>query len=139
MRIIGHGDYIPTARVACYRSEYIVSTYLYNWMLWDGTILFLIVIVNMEWCYRIYLSRLGVSDMDRICWIWFLSFLLSYLQFVSLQECGSRWIWLENLQFSNCLLATLVRILDLDSELGYSTRTHICGFCRLLDIYIKNY
>ena len=31
---------------------------------------------------------------------------------VSLHECGSRWVSLENLQFSNCLLAISVRIFD---------------------------
>ena len=75
--------------------------------------------------YHIDRSWLGISDMDRFCWVKFRLFL-----------CGSR--WLENLPFSNSLLATLVWIFNLNSELetcagnlDLQLGTHIYGFCRL--------
>ena len=77
--------------------------------------------------YHIDRSRLGISDMDRFCWVKFRLFL-----------CGSRWVWLENLPFSNSLLATLVWIFNLNLELetcagnlDLQLGTHIYGFCRL--------
>ena len=75
--------------------------------------------------YRIYHSRLGVSDMNRFCWIWFFSFLLSSFQFVSLHECGSRWVWFKNLKFSNCLLGISVWIFDWYTVLETCTGTWI--------------
>ena len=73
-------------------------------------------------------------------WLWTWNMILSYLLFstrcfrygsfllnlvllvstelisvcVSLHECGSRSVWLENLQFSNCLFAISVWIFDLN-------------------------
>ena len=56
--------------------------------------------------YRIHCSRLGISDMNRFCWVKFQLFL-----------CSSWWVWWENLPFFNGLLATLVWIFNLNLEL----------------------
>ena len=55
--------------------------------------------------YRIYRSRLGVSDMDCFCRILFLSFLPSKFQFAFLcmSAVHGEFDW-RILQFSNCLL-----------------------------------
>ena len=93
--------------------------YLHNCMLWDCH-------NNIPNCdcehgilyYRTHRSWLCFSDFDRFCWILFFSFLLliavgffAWVQFkVSLG--------LENVQFSNGMITTSMRIFDLDSELG---------------------
>ena len=83
------------------------------------SLLLLIVAVDKKhYCYSTYLSRLCFSDIDRFYWIWFFSFLLSYLQFGFLCNWyGSRWVgvgeFCSPLQFSNCSTVTATRIFDL--------------------------
>ena len=63
-------------------------------ILYIRSLLLLILTVGTKrYCYSTYLSRLCFSDIDRFCWIWFFSFLLSYLQFGLLCNwCCSRWV-----------------------------------------------
>ena len=89
--------------------------------------------------YHIYRSQLCVSDMDRFCWIWFFSFLQSSVQFVSLHECGSLWVSLENLQFSSSLIAISVRIFDWYSVLETCTGTWIFDWEHGLETLIFNW
>ena len=57
---------------------------------------------------------------------------------VSLHEYGSLWVWLENLKFSNCLLAISVQIFDLNSELETCTGTRIFDYELGLKTWIFN-
>ena len=113
-----HGYYTPNAWFVCYRYEYIllvlfvplpVMGLVQYFGLWLST-------------WNIVLSYLSFETRS----FRYVSFLLSSFLLISadlisvcvcLQECGSQWVWLENLQFSNCLLTISVWIFDLYSVL----------------------
>ena len=124
---------------ACYRCEYIVLVLVVQLHVVGLAQSFLMVIVNMEYFIIIFIIRNSVFQ------IWIVSAELNSGCFFC-GSCPSWWVWLENLSFSNGLLATSVCIFNLNSELETGTgnldlqlETHICEFCRLLDIYIINY
>ena len=115
-----HDDFICT--IACYGI---------------GTIIFLIVTVNMEYHIIVlnYRFRPGFLDIESFCCIWFISFLLfiAVVFFAWVQFMVS--LGLENVQFFNCPIAISIRLFDLDLEfnwdsdlqpgLGSSLGTHI--------------
>ena len=101
---------VPFCRIACYGTV---------------TTIFLIVTANMDYHIIVLITPDFVFQTSR-----FFSFLLSFLQFEFLcMSAVQGELWLENVQFSNCLIATSTRIFDLNSGLGLrlesSTGTHI--------------
>ena len=81
--------------------------------------------------YCIYCSRPSVSDMYHFYWVNFNLCFFSWMH--------SRWVWLENLPFSNGLLATLVWIFNLNSELETCTGTWIFNWELGLETWIFNW
>ena len=122
--------------------------HLHNCMLWD----WYNNVPNCDcehgiWYYRTYHLRLGFSDIDRFCCIWCFLFLLliavGFLAWVRFKVS----LGLENVPFSNCLIATSICIFNLDSELGLGLKSstgtlifnwdpHIWGL--LLGVYLYN-
>ena len=90
------------------------------------TMTFLIVIVNPEYHIIFLIVRDSVILLwsvsaefgsPHFCWVQF--------QFASLHECDSRYVWLENWQFYNCLLTISVQIFDCCSVLEICIGTWI--------------
>ena len=105
LQMLVHVDYTPNAWFACYRWEYIVLVLFVQLHVMGLVQIFLILIVTVEYHIITFLIRGSVFHI----WI-FSAELISVC--VSLHECGSWWVWLENLHFSNCLLAISAQIFD---------------------------
>ena len=110
---------IHQMNLACYGlvhiNDIVVSTYEIHHMLIgcyiQSLLLLILIVCPKHYCYSTYLSRLCFSDIYRFCWIWFFSFLQSYLQF-ELQSVSTFLLRLWVSQFAapcSCLPAAVSR------------------------------